>query len=76
MFIFCLPPGLHLPKDVQDQVKALKKRASDIGIDYNKNVNDENTILEFAEAELGKRNRFGIFKDCSKLMPGLHLACD
>ncbi|XP_799208.2 neurolysin, mitochondrial [Strongylocentrotus purpuratus] len=45
--------GLHLPKDVQDQVKALKKRASDIGIDYNKNVNDENTILEFAEAELG-----------------------
>lgn len=56
MFISCLPLGLHLPKDVQDQVKALKKRASDIGIDFNKNVNDENTILEFAEAELGKRN--------------------
>ncbi|XP_041475989.1 thimet oligopeptidase-like isoform X1 [Lytechinus variegatus] len=45
--------GLHLPKDVQDKVKALKKRASDISIDYNKNVNDENTILEFTEAELG-----------------------
>ncbi|XP_072173264.1 thimet oligopeptidase-like [Diadema setosum] len=45
--------GLHLPKDVQDKVKALKKRASDISIDFNKNVNDENTILEFTEAELG-----------------------
>ena len=46
--------GLHLPKDVQEKVTALKKRASDIGIDFNKNVNDENTILEFAEADLGK----------------------
>ncbi|XP_071952161.1 thimet oligopeptidase-like isoform X2 [Antedon mediterranea] len=44
--------GLHLAKDIQDQIKAMKKRASDIAIDFNKNINDENTVLEFTEKEL------------------------
>ncbi|XP_070564214.1 thimet oligopeptidase-like isoform X2 [Ptychodera flava] len=44
--------GLHLPKDIQDQMKALKKRESDISIDFNKNLNEENTTLEMTESDL------------------------
>ena len=43
-----------MPKDTQDKMKEIKKRMSDLSIDYNKNCNEENTVLEFTEEELGE----------------------
>ncbi len=48
--------GLHLASHIQNQIKDIKKKMSDLSIDFNKNCNDENTILEFTEKELGMQS--------------------
>ena len=49
--------GLHLPKETQNMIKDIQKRLNILSIDFDKNLNDENTMLDFTVDQLGKFHR-------------------
>lgn len=44
--------GLHLSSEIQEKIKSLKNEMNDYSIKFSKNLNENNTVLEFSEEEL------------------------
>uniref|UniRef100_A0A3P8W5U2 Neurolysin (metallopeptidase M3 family) n=1 Tax=Cynoglossus semilaevis TaxID=244447 RepID=A0A3P8W5U2_CYNSE len=45
--------GLHLSKDIQEEIERLSKRISELSIEFTSNLNEDTTSLVFHEHELG-----------------------
>ena len=46
-------PGLHLPKETQDQIKDIRKKICDLSVDFRANLNEEITSFDMSGDELG-----------------------